>query len=225
MYNFLCRSISIVKNHVISLYILVLSAMVISSLGGTILNQTIVKYPKVAVYQPVINGVAGNLVAVNASRISTHLHQQKRELETKEMNMKRLHRFSSSDLSDNQTSEKLSSSSKSEPKDISLLLWFLVIPGHLVFNLFIFLFSSEALENEADLSTTSNNILFLMLYLVAALIQVGILLYTSRPLVMGLWNRGIDPDSSSIPYLTSSGDLLGGIVLSVAFHVNDLLNV
>ena len=58
----------------------------------------------------------------------------------------------------------------------------------------------------------------------AALIQVGILLYSSRPLVMLLWNRGIDPDSSSIPYLTSSGDLLGGIVLSVAFHLDDFIN-
>ena len=195
--------------------------MVISSFGGTILNQTITKYPKVAAYQPVINGVAGNLVAVNASRISTHLHQQKQEMDAKESNIRRLHRFSSSELSDNQTSEKLSSNSKNEPKDISLLLWGLVVPGHLVFNAFIFLFSSEVIEEEPS---SNIEVVFLMLYLSAALIQVGILLYSSRPLVMWLWNRGIDPDSSSIPYLTSSGDLLGGIVLSVAFHLDDFIN-
>ena len=199
--------------------------MVISSLGGTILNQTIIKYPKVAAYQPVINGVAGNLVAVNASRISTHLHQQKQEVDSKEINMKRLHRFSSSDLSDNQTSEKQLLTSKDEPKDISLLLWFLVVPGHLVFNMFIFLFSSNNGEDVEDLSSSSGNIVFLVLYLLAALIQVGLLLYTSRPLVLWLWNRGIDPDSSSIPYLTSSGDLLGGVVLSAAFHINDFVGV
>ena len=158
--------------------------MVISSFGGTILNQTIIKYPKVAAYQPVINGVAGNLVAVNASRISTHLHQQKQELDANKSKIGRLHRFSSSELSDNQTSEKLSSNLKSEPKDICLLLWGLVVPGHLVFNAFIFLFSSEVVEEEPELLSSNNEVVFLMLYLSAALIQVGILLYSSRPLVM-----------------------------------------
>ena len=85
----------------------VLSAMVISSLGGTILNQTIVKFPKVASYQPVINGVAGNLVGVQASRLSTALHQQKKNED-----------------------------SKSED-DTELLLLGLVVPGHLVFNLIL----------------------------------------------------------------------------------------
>lgn len=54
----------------------VLAAMTISSTGGKILNSAIVMYPDIAVYQPVINGVAGNLVAVQASRISTSLHQK-----------------------------------------------------------------------------------------------------------------------------------------------------
>lgn len=204
--------------------------MIISSLGGTILNQTIIKYPKVAAYQPVINGIAGNLVAVNASRISTHLHQQKQESISKDYKARHLHRFSSSELSDNQTSEKQLPTLNNEPKDICLLLWFLVVPGHLVFNLFIYLFSSEGIEDHADfeetsLSSTGVNTVFLILYLLAALIQVGILLYASRPLVLWLWSRGIDPDSSSIPYLTSSGDLLGGIVLSAAFHMDDFLNM
>ena len=39
----------------------VLSAMFISSLGGSILNQVITSYPNIALFQPVINGVAGNL--------------------------------------------------------------------------------------------------------------------------------------------------------------------
>jgi len=40
----------------------VLGAMIISSLGGRILERAIRKYPAMAAYQPVINGVAGNLV-------------------------------------------------------------------------------------------------------------------------------------------------------------------
>jgi solute carrier family 41 len=33
------------------------------------------KYKDLAVYQPVINGVGGNLVSVQASRLSTELHK------------------------------------------------------------------------------------------------------------------------------------------------------
>ena len=90
--------------------------MVISSLGGTILNRTIVKFPKVASYQPVINGVAGNLVGVQASRLSTALHQQKKNDET----------------------------SKSD--DIGRLLIGLVVPGHLIFNLILSLLHSGMLK-------------------------------------------------------------------------------
>jgi len=38
--------------------------MMISSLGGKILNSTLAEFPDAAAYQPVINGVAGNLVSV-----------------------------------------------------------------------------------------------------------------------------------------------------------------
>ena len=61
----------------------VLAAMVISSMGGKILNTVIARcssasccsfittnyigrYPDIAVFQPVINGVAGNLVGIQA---------------------------------------------------------------------------------------------------------------------------------------------------------------
>lgn len=54
----------------------VISAMLISSIGGLILDYTISSYKGIAVFQLVINGVGGNLVAVQASRISTALHKQ-----------------------------------------------------------------------------------------------------------------------------------------------------
>lgn len=41
-----------------------------------ILDYTISSYKGIAVFQLVINGVGGNLVAVQASRISTDLHKQ-----------------------------------------------------------------------------------------------------------------------------------------------------
>ena len=50
--------------------------MSISSLGGLILDKAVNKFHGIAVFQPVFNGVGGNLVAVQASRISTYLHSQ-----------------------------------------------------------------------------------------------------------------------------------------------------
>uniref|UniRef100_A0A8C9TYR8 Solute carrier family 41 member n=1 Tax=Scleropages formosus TaxID=113540 RepID=A0A8C9TYR8_SCLFO len=54
----------------------VIIAMAISSVGGLILDKTVSNpnFAGIAVFSPVINGVAGNLVAVQASRISTYLH-------------------------------------------------------------------------------------------------------------------------------------------------------
>lgn len=56
----------------------VLVAMSISSLGGLILDSAVNKFNGIAVFQPVFNGVGGNLVAVQASRISTYLHSNVR---------------------------------------------------------------------------------------------------------------------------------------------------
>jgi solute carrier family 41 len=43
--------------------------------GGLILDFMVFRFEGIAVFQPVINGVGGNLVAVQASRISTALHR------------------------------------------------------------------------------------------------------------------------------------------------------
>ena len=40
-----------------------------------ILDHAIRYYKTIAIYQPVINGVGGNLVAIYASRLSTALHR------------------------------------------------------------------------------------------------------------------------------------------------------
>ncbi|CAG2108575.1 unnamed protein product [Medioppia subpectinata] len=53
----------------------VIAAMMISSCGGFILDYGVLIYKRIALFQPIINGVGGNLVAVHASRISTSLHR------------------------------------------------------------------------------------------------------------------------------------------------------
>ncbi|CAI5646685.1 unnamed protein product [Oreochromis niloticus] len=54
----------------------VIVAMSISSFGGLILDKTVSdpNFEGMAIFTPVINGVGGNLVAIQASRISTYLH-------------------------------------------------------------------------------------------------------------------------------------------------------
>jgi solute carrier family 41 len=52
----------------------VLTAAAISSAGGHVLRATVARFPAAAAYQPVMNGAAGNLVAVHASRMATDLH-------------------------------------------------------------------------------------------------------------------------------------------------------
>lgn len=49
--------------------------MLISSAAGAILDESNVMYSCVAIFQPVVNGVGGNLVAILASRLSTSIHR------------------------------------------------------------------------------------------------------------------------------------------------------
>lgn len=53
----------------------VMSALFISGLGGLVLDSTIGMFHGFVVFQPIINGIGGNLVSVQASKISTMLHQ------------------------------------------------------------------------------------------------------------------------------------------------------
>lgn len=53
----------------------IICSMIISSGAGVILNKVINIFSGFALFQPVINGVGGNLAAIQASRISTYLHK------------------------------------------------------------------------------------------------------------------------------------------------------
>ena len=76
--------------------------------------------------------------------------------------------------------------------------------------------------------------LFLILYLLAAVLQVltfsalishsplyqvSLLLHLASVLVHCMWSRATDPDNSAIPYLTATGDLLGGALLAAVFRI------
>ena len=185
-------------------WIPVLVAMLISSVGGLILDLAVVKFHGIAVFQPVMNGVGGNLVAVQASRMSTKLHV--------ESGGKGPGRLSPTDKVCVTPCSILCGD-----QDHSLtacILLILVLPGHI-----IFVYMISYLEAGHTTPTPT----FLLFYLVAAWCQVAILLYICRVMVYSLWRSGLDPDNNAIPYLTALGDLLGGAFLGLAFQSLDWL--
>ncbi|XP_020836813.1 solute carrier family 41 member 3 isoform X2 [Phascolarctos cinereus] len=176
----------------------IITAMLISSLGGLIFTKSITeqKINLMAVFTPVINGVGGNLVSIQASRISTYLYSWS----------------SPGVLPHNMRSffpDPGSTFCSSEINSVSArVLLFLVIPGHLTFLSFIYMMEKGEMEI---------NLLFVVFYLVASLTQVLILLYLAEIMVRLVWRRSQDPDSHCIPYLTGMGDLLGTGLLSLCF--------
>lgn len=174
----------------------VISAMLISSLGGLILDYTISSYKGIAVFQLVINGVGGNLVAVQASRISTSLHKDFRagSQNVPTICISPFHAFFA----------------KGGHARTARVLLMMVIPGHLIFSYTI---------SYLQAGHTSFTPIFIVVYLTAALLQVILLLYIAQLMVVWMWTRGMDPDSSAIPYLTAAGDLIGTALLGIAFHI------
>ncbi|MEJ1277158.1 solute carrier family 41 member 2 [Cricetulus griseus] len=176
----------------------VITAMVISSIGGLILDTT-VSDPNlvgIVVYTPVINGIGGNLVAIQASRISTylHLHSIPGELPDEPKGCSYPFRTFFGSGVNNKSAQ---------------VLLLLVVPGHLIFLYTIHLMKS---------GHTSLTVVFVVVYLLAAVLQVFTLLWIADWMVHRFWRKGKDPDSFSIPYLTALGDLLGTALLALSFH-------
>lgn len=180
----------------------VISAMVISSVGGCILDFAVSRFHGIAVFQPVINGVGGNLVAVQASRISTFLHQRAT-----------LGSLPASDpvVCLNPCTAFFGKSVHARTARVLLLM---VVPGHLVFTYGIRLLKA---------GHTSVTPVFLAVYLTAALLQVLLLLYMAHVMVHWMWSRAVDPDNSAIPYLTAMGDLAGTTLLALSFVLLDAI--
>ncbi|XP_007425245.1 solute carrier family 41 member 1 isoform X1 [Python bivittatus] len=183
----------------------VIIAMAISSLGGLILDKTITNpnFEGIAVFTPVINGVGGNLVAIQASRISTFLHF---------WSMPGVLPHKMRQHWPNPCTTFFTSGINSKSARVLILL---VIPGHLVF-----LYTIHLLQGGHMALTFT----FVAFYLIAALLQVGILLYMADIMVRLMWRKGLDPDNYSIPYLTAMGDLLGTGFLALCFYLLWLLN-
>ncbi|XP_016773605.1 solute carrier family 41 member 1 isoform X2 [Apis mellifera] len=179
----------------------VMIAMLISSCGGLILEFMVSRFENLTVFQPVINGVGGNLVAVQASRISTALHKQA-ELGTLLIPPGHTHPVIF-------ITPIANFFGKGMHARTTRVLMAMVIPGHIIFIYLI---------NYMKDGNTSLTPLFVFVYLCAAMLQVAALLYIAYIMIHWMWKRKIDPDNSAIPYLTAMGDLLGISLLAIAFQ-------
>lgn len=176
----------------------VIIAMLISSVGGLILDYTVSQYKGVAVFQLVVNGIGGNLVAVQASRISTELHSK--------ANLGRLPPGTRICLGPCAT---FCDNSETSHAGTARMLLLMVVPGHLIFSYTI---------SYLQAGHTSFTVVFMLVYISIALLQVFLLLYIAHIMILYMWKTGTDPDNSAIPYLTAIGDLLGTFLLGVAFQ-------
>uniref|UniRef100_A0A8C6U597 Solute carrier family 41 member n=1 Tax=Neogobius melanostomus TaxID=47308 RepID=A0A8C6U597_9GOBI len=177
----------------------VIVAMSISSFGGLILDKTVSdpNFKGMAVFTPVINGVAGNLVAIQASRISTYLHFWS------------IPGVLPYQMRQHWPSPLITFFSSGVNSKSARVLLMLVVPGHLVFLYAISLLQGD----EAPISLA-----FVFCYLCAAVLQVSLLLYVADLIVRMMWRRSLDPDNFSIPYLTALGDLMGTGFLALCFR-------
>lgn len=187
----------------------IIGAMVISSVGGNILDAAIKQFSDMAAFQPLMNGVGGNLAAIQASRMSTYLHSKTDDqLYT---DVKQL------DDADDCASETCAIFTRRDANVRSRrLLLLLVVPGHLVFLTLISIMRVGSLKISFG---------FLVLYIATALLQVALLLCLTHSLIGFVWGQKMDPDTVAIPFVTAAGDLLGTALLALDFWLMSLMGM
>jgi len=185
----------------------VLMAMLISSGGGLILDHAVEIFSGITVFAPVMNGAGGNLVAIQASRMTTYLHKHTNSLPgTFPQDEEGLCLLPCQALGCSFCTRCFDRPMSPHSRNSNILL-LLLIPGQIIFVYCICMLRAEI----------TPTFFFLFAYIVASFIQVFILLYLCQLLVYWMWSRGSDPDNAAIPYLTAIGDLLGTGFLTVAF--------
>merc|ERR1712223_2331234 len=189
----------------------VLMAMLIASGGGFVLEMAVEHFEGVTLFAPVMNGSGGDLVGIQASRMTTYLNKVTNSLlGTFPDDDSKICRDPCSTLcGDIPPFRKCQGNNKIPHAMPARVLLCLLFPGHILFIFIIF--------TVKILSTPS--FLFVFFYLIAATLQVAILLYLCNVLVYWMWSRGTDPDNAAIPYLTAIGDLIGTSLLALAFLI------
>lgn len=187
----------------------VLMAMLIASGGGFVLEMAVEHFRGVVLFAPVMNGSGGDLVGIQASRMTTYLNKATNSLlgTFPPEDGCRCQSPCSSLCGDIKCCSCTGDGSKQPHAMPARVLLMLLFPGHILFVMIIFTIKKLGIPS----------IMFLVLYLSSAALQVAVLLYLCHLLVYYMWSRGTDPDNAAIPYLTAVGDLLGTSLLAMSF--------
>lgn len=153
--------------------------------------RAVEKFNGFVVFQPIINGIGGNIVSVQASKMATMLHQctvpgilpshgKILELPWRSLYI------------------------GTPYAKTARILIIMSVPGNI-----LFIYVADFFHQ----SSVTIDFQFVFSYLFASLIQVHFLLYIAHVMIHAMWLFKIDPDSAAIPYLTALGDLLGTSIL------------
>ncbi|XP_048000299.1 solute carrier family 41 member 2-like isoform X2 [Leguminivora glycinivorella] len=173
----------------------VISALFISGVGGIVLDQAVDRFTGYEVFQPIVNGIGGNLVCVQSSRLATHLHQTAIPGVLPEGS--RLLEWPWKTLFVGTAAAK-----------VARMLLVLAVFGQIIFMI---------VADWLYMGYVSIGFAFGITYIMCSLLQVMVLLYMAYVLIHLMWKRKKDPDNAAIPYLTALGDLLGSVFLGMAF--------
>lgn len=199
------------------------------------------RFKLIALYQPVVNGFGANLIAVQASRVSTWLWcselrrlssgQGKCEVKKKK-NLGSLASFSEPVQVDQSKEEKKKSSKESTLelveyciKLIKKLFWSFLnsspnaVAARLLLLMLIpahtiYFFSIWLLSPDGYIEITWQ---FYLVYVVLCITQVFILLTLCEPLMSLFMKLNLDPDIFGISLLMALADLTGTLCLAGAF--------
>ncbi|CAB3379645.1 Hypothetical predicted protein [Cloeon dipterum] len=177
-------------------------AIAINVIGVFVLQKTVKKFKRFAVFQTVINGSCSNLVAVQASKISTFLHEhfQPKLVDEESGNTRRIC------ISLEQSLCGINIISRT-----CRFILAMVLPGHTIFLIFVYI------TRRVRMSWA-----FFTSYLIVAGLQVGIMLHVAYVITHVLWKLKFDPDTSAIPPLTALADLVGAGFLALIFNALDI---
>lgn len=181
----------------------VISALFISGIGGIVLDQAVDHYRGYEVFQPIVNGIGGNLVCVQSSRLATHLHQTAIPGVLPENT--KLIEWPWRTLFFGTAAAK-----------VARMLLILAVFGQIIF---------MVVADFVYQGMVTIQVPFGITYLLCSLLQVMVLLYLAYILIHFMWKRKKDPDNAAIPYLTALGDLLGSVFLGLAFVILSLFGM
>lgn len=146
------------------------------SAAGILLDVAIESFSSLAIYQPVVNGVGGNLVAIFASRLSTCLYTFNEPGKWADWAPKKYILYPFEAFFAKKSTKILKLSGLSECKCLidvvdyehktAIILMSLALPGHIVF--FFTIYFIKPADERPDL--TASLVLF---YLLVALLQVN----------------------------------------------------